>query len=308
MSKQITIKSERLRATLSRHGARLETLHLDDGPSLVLHADADQHPAWRACYPGAIVGPIANRVRGGTFVLDGRRYQMPCNEKDVTALHSGPDGIDTQVWEIAAQQQNEVTFRLTLADGTDGLPGTRRIDATYAAQDTTLRLEITMTTDQPTPAALAHHPYWCLGDASAHQLWVNATHYLPVDAQNLPDGRRVPVARTAFDHRSAATPDLALDHNFCISDRRSDTARPMATLTGANGLRLRIDSTEPGLQVYAGAFLPTIPGTSIRPGAGLALEPQGWPDAVNQPDFPSVLCTARRPYRQITLYHLDTVT
>ncbi|MEP1353236.1 MAG: aldose epimerase family protein [Tateyamaria sp.] len=308
MSNQITIGSDRLRATLSRDGARLETLHLDGGPSLVLYADADQHPEWRDCYPGAIVGPIANRVRGGAFDLDGRSYQMPCNENGVTALHSGPDGIDRQDWALSEQQDSLVAFRLELADGKGGLPSARQVDVVYEITEATLRLEVSMTTERPTPAAFAHHPYWRLGHASAHKLQINATHYLPIDAQNLPTGALAPVANTAFDHRTAAAPHLGIDHNFCISNTRVEPAQPVATLTGADGLRLRIDSTEPGLQVYAGAFLPTLPGTGIEPGAGLALEPQGWPDTVNHQVFPSVLCTPERPYRQITLYHLDTVT
>ena len=308
MKNQITIGSGRLRATLSPNGARLETLQLDGGPSLVLHADPDAHPEWRNCYAGAIAGPIANRVRGGTFDLDGRRYQMPRNENGVTALHSGPDGIDRQDWEISQQQEYFVTFGIELADGDGGLPGVRRIDVAYTLEGTTLRLEITMTTDRPTPAAFAHHPYWCLGDSSAHKLQINATHYLPIDEHNLPTGELALVANTSFDHRIAAAPDPAIDHNFCISNTRVETAQPVATLTGAHGLQLQIDSTEPGLQVYAGAFLPTVPGTGISPGAGLALEPQGWPDSVNHPNFPSVVCTPEQPYRQTTLYHLDTVT
>jgi len=308
MSNQITIRSDQLRATLSPNGARLETLHLDGGPTLLLHADAEVYPEWRDCYPGAIVGPIANRVRGGTFDLDGQRHQMPCNENGVTALHSGPNGIDRHDWVISDQQDNRVKFQLTLADGAGGLPGVRNIEVDYSLEGACLRLEISMTSNRPTPAAFAHHPYWCLGTASAHKLQINATHYLPVDSQNLPEGRRAAVAKTPFDHRIATTPDPEIDHNFCIANARSDTVRPVATLTGAHGLRLRIESTEPGLQVYAGAYLPTLPGTGIGPGAGLALEPQGWPDAVNHTDFPDVLCTPDRPYRQITRYHLDTVT
>ncbi|MEP0941340.1 MAG: hypothetical protein ABJH20_06445, partial [Rhizobiaceae bacterium] len=159
MSDQITIRSDQLRATFSRNGARLETLHLGGGPSLVLHADADEHTEWRDCYAGAIVGPIANRVRGGTFDLDGRRHQMPRNENGVTALHSGPYGIDRQDWEVSQLQDGNVAFWIELADGDGGLPGARRIEVAYTIEGATLRLEIKMTTDRSTPAAFAHHPY-----------------------------------------------------------------------------------------------------------------------------------------------------
>lgn len=308
MSDQFTIQSDRLHATLSPIGARLEALHLDAGPSLVLHADPNQHPDWPDTYAGAIVGPIANRVRGGTFALEGQTHQMPCNENGVTALHAGPDGIDRQDWEVTGQHPARLCFALALPHGVGGLPGARVVDVEYSVHKATLRVDIRMRTDRPTPAAFAHHPYWRLGDARAHRLQINAANYLPVDAQNLPTGESAPIAGTRFDHRSATAPDPGVDHNFCISTLRHEVPQPVATLTGVNGLRLRIESTEPGLQVYAGAFLPTLAGTAIAPGAGLALEPQGWPDAVNHPEFPSSLCTPEQPYHQITLYHLDTNT
>ncbi|MEO0380740.1 MAG: aldose epimerase family protein [Pseudomonadota bacterium] len=308
MSDTFTIQSDRLRATLSPHGARLEALHLDAGPSRVLHADPIQHPEWRDTYAGAIVGPVANRVRNGAFTLDRHRYQMPCNENEITALHSGPDGVDCQVWEVRAVHPARLCLALALPHGAGGLPGAREIDVEYSIHKTTLCVDIWMRTDRPTPAAFAHHPYWRLGDARAHRLQINATDYLPIDAQNLPTGDVAPVAQTAFDHRSFAMPDPHVDHNFCISKTRHDSPQPVATLIGSDGVRMTVESTEPGLQVYAGAFLPTLPGTDIAPGVGLALEPQGWPDAVNHPKFPSVLCTPEHPYHQTTRYTFDTVT
>ena len=71
---------------------------------------------------------------------------------------------------------------------------------------------------------------------------------------------------------------------------------------------LEIASTEPGLQVYSGAFLPTILEADIAPLTGVALEPQGWPDAVNHTDFPNVICTPDHPYSQITQYTLQAAT
>ncbi|MDH3264579.1 MAG: galactose mutarotase, partial [Paracoccaceae bacterium] len=55
------------------------------------------------------------------------------------------------------------------------------------------------------------------------------------------------------------------------------------------GLRMTMETTELGLQVYDG-----------RAGAGVALEAQGWPDAPNRPDFPSILLRPGERYEQIT--------
>ena len=68
--------------------------------------------------------------------------------------------------------------------------------------------------------------------------------------------------------------------------------RPAARLEDPrSGRTMELLATAPGLQFYSGNFLD---GTSVgklgriyRQGDGLCLEPQGFPDAPNRPDFPS---------------------
>lgn len=306
MSDPFVLTSSHLRATIAAHGARLETLSYLGGASLVLHADPVQHPGWRDLYPGAIVGPVANRVAGGRVRIGAQDYQMPCNENGVTALHSGPDGLDQRTWRVLGQTDSDLRLGITLPDGDGGLPGTREIAVHYALAGDTLTLDITATTDAPTPINIAHHPYWRLGDARAHRLWVDAAQYLPVNADNVPTGDIADIAGTRFDHRTPQPLDKGVDHNFCIAHTARDTPARVATLTGGDGLTLHIDSTEPGLQVYAGAYLATLPGTDIAPHAAIALEPQGWPDAPHHAGFPDIVYTPARPYRQITRYTVHT--
>jgi aldose 1-epimerase len=99
-------------------------------------------------------------------------------------------------------------------------------------------------------------------------------------------------------------PPQALDHNFCLSHQRCDI-RPVARLFApASGVCLVLSTTEPGLQVYDGAFVdcpvPGLDGTRYGANAGLCLEPQVWPDAANHPDFPSAVLKPGETYRQKT--------
>lgn len=305
MTHMFTLTSPDLSATISTLGARLETFCFRGGPSLVLHA---HDPAWRNSYAGTIVGPVANRVKGGHVTINGKNYQMPCNENGVNALHSGPDGLDQQQWVVIEQSDQVLHLRGTLANGAGGLPGNRRIDVTYTVEGPCLSLDIRAITDAQTPISIAHHPYWRLGDPSDHRLQVNASSYLPVDDQNVPTGVVLPVAGTVFDHRSPRPVDPHTDHNFCVTDVQRRAPARVASLHGSDGLTLHVDSTEPGLQVYSGAFLPDLPDAGISPGAGIALEPQGWPDAVNQPSFPSTISGPDAPYHQITRYLIAIAT
>ncbi|WP_223421186.1 aldose epimerase family protein [Tateyamaria pelophila] len=305
MTQTFTLASSDLTVTISPLGARLETLRFQGGPSLLLHSD---DPAWRNSYAGTIVGPVANRVKGGQVRIDGKTYQMPCNENGVTALHSGPDGLDRQTWQVITHDSAALHLRCTLTDGAGGLPGNRVFDATYRVDGPCLSLDIRATTDAATPISLAHHPYWRLGDASDHRLCVAAETYLPVDARNVPTGHILPVAGTVFDHRHPRPLDPQTDHNFCIATARRSAPVRVATLHGSNGLTLRIDSTEPGLQVYAGGLMPDMPDAGIKPGAGIALEPQGWPDSPNQPGFPSIIACPDTAYWQKTSYRIAIAT
>ncbi|MEX0368348.1 MAG: aldose epimerase family protein [Ruegeria sp.] len=305
MSGPYTLYSDRLTARVDPDGARLRDLRLDGGPNLVLDVDDGVSPALRDAYAGAIVGPVANRVRGGRVPMGRRVYQMSCNENGVTALHSGPDGLDRQVWRVTDHRPARLALHVTLPDGHGGLPGTREIEAVYALESNALRLDILMTTDAPTPASIAHHPYWRVDPD--HQLMIHADTYLPTDAENLPTGDIVHVGGTALDHRTPRPIATGTDHNFCVGATRRDAPADVAELrTGTHVLR--IASTEPGLQAYSGAFLPDLPAASIGPLAGIALEPQGWPDAVNHPDFPDVIVTPDHPYVQITTYTLHHAT
>ena len=63
------------------------------------------------------------------------------------------------------------------------------------------------------------------------------------------------------------------------------------------GVKLAIYSNQSAMQVYTGHFL-TAP---LRPYAGICLEPQGYTDAVNQPEFPSILIDSDQTYRHASL-------
>lgn len=69
---------------------------------------------------------------------------------------------------------------------------------------------------------------------------------------------------------------------------------------------LELFTDRPFLQLYSGYFMDGSDcghhDTPYFAGAGLALEPQDFPDALHHPLFPSIEITLEHPYRQITEY------
>ena len=232
-------------------GATLQDLRVAGvGHSLVLGSEEFAAYLGPLRYAGAVVGPVANRIAGGTAVLDGQRYEFERNENGVTTLHGGHIGTDARLWSVQEVSESACTLTLHLPDGEGGFPGNRDLTATYALDDDgALMITLTATTDAPTWINLASHGYWTvagrdgLGD---QMLQIGATRYLPVDDRLIPDAP-APVAGTRYDFRKARPVvregDVLLDHNFCLD------GAPAVTLTG-NGVRLTVTTDAPGLQVY----------------------------------------------------------
>ncbi|MEM6759576.1 MAG: aldose epimerase family protein [Pseudomonadota bacterium] len=289
------IANETLVARFAPLGARMCHVSFREGQNLILDADPATHPEWAASYGGVIVGPVANRVATAQVKIGEQHFAMDANE-GVNCLHSGPNGMHTRTWHVTEQSNASVTFAVSLPDNACGLPGRREISAAFALHAECLDLTITATSDQITPMAMAHHPYWALG--GPHILQCDADRYLPVDDALIPTGAVAAVAGTDFDFARPRVLPQNIDHNLCWSGDRNLDA-PMATLHGQNAV-MEIWSNQPGLQVYSGAGLPNLPG--ITPFAGCALEPQNWPNAVNTAHFPSALLQPHTSYHYRVRY------
>ncbi|MBW0158345.1 aldose epimerase family protein [Sedimentimonas flavescens] len=307
-----TLRAGELSARILTLGATLQDLRLAGTPwPLVLGSDLPGAYMSSLNWCGAVVGPVANRIGGARARIDGRDHRFTPNEGP-NLLHSGDDGISGLIWELTEAAGDAVTLQCDLAHGFGGFPGHRMIRVTYRiASPATLEITLSAQSDRETLMNLAHHPYWNLdgtGTTSGHSLSVAASRVLPT-RESLPLGP-VPVEGTPYDLRQArALPDLPpLDHNYCLD--AADTPRPVARLTGERGVTLVLETDAPGLQVYDGRGLDSTPypgltGQPYKARAGLALEPQLWPDAPNHPDFPSIALRPGQEWRQKTRYTLS---
>ncbi|MEA3389507.1 MAG: galactose-1-epimerase, partial [Pseudomonadota bacterium] len=88
-------------------------------------------------YYGVTVGRYANRIAGGKFMLDGKTYQLPLNDK-VNSLHGGGKGFDKQVWTVVSMKSGpkaSVVLGLTSPDGDAGYPGKLDVTVTYTLDE-----------------------------------------------------------------------------------------------------------------------------------------------------------------------------
>lgn len=311
---RIPLSGHGLEAGILSLGATLQSLRFDGRPVVLSHDNLAAY-AEPGAYFGAIAGRCANRIAGGRFTLEGKSYDLPRNENGRTHLHGGMKGLSHRPWTVTEASGTSVTLAYRSPDGEEGYPGTLDLTCRYAlVGEGVLRIALTATCDRTTVINLATHSYFNLdapegGVIDDHVLMIPAEAYLPVDGDKIPTGELVPVAGTPFDFRQPRrVGDFAYDHAFVLAPDSVPTPRPVARLQAgrSGGIVLEIASTEPAVQFYTGDFLGpqarTAAARAYGRRAGLCLEPQRFPDAPNQPSFPSIVLRPGETYRQITEY------
>ncbi len=321
---EVTIAGEGLAVSLLGYGAAIRRLDVDTagGPrNVVLGFDRLEDYVDRSPYFGAVVGRCANRIAAGRFTLDGRDYQLSINEAGRTHLHGGTTGFAWRNWSLAGHDDRSATFTLVSPDGEDGYPGEVRARCRYEiAGPGRLVITLEATTDAPTLVNLATHAYFNLdggADILDHEVTIPAATYTPYDDHLIPTGAFAAVEGGTHDFRHPRPLRMEVDGervrydaNFVVAEAPAAEPRPMARVRGpASGLVLEVHSTEPCLQFYDGAKIDIpVRGTDGRrfvPCAGLCLEPQRIPDAVNHAAFPTPRLDPGETYRQVTEYHFS---
>lgn len=315
---RVKITGGGLTAHVMTWGAVIQDLRLEGHqPPLVLGFDKfDDYPKYSS-YFGATPGRNSNRITGGRFALDGKQYQLELNEKGITHLHGGSDGIAKRNWQIVDLADDKVVLQIIDPDGRAGYPGNCTVTATYQLKDDgILNVVYESASDQPTPCNICQHTYFNLDgreDALGHDIMIAADQITVVDDRQCPTGELMPVEKTGFDLREMGPmkryegdEQVLFDHNFCLSDERV-AKRSVALARSVNsGVSLEVRTTEPGVQFYAGFKLDVaVPGHEGRrygPFAGFCLETQIWPDAINHPNFPNAVLRPGEVLRQETDY------
>ncbi|MCR4925657.1 MAG: galactose mutarotase [Clostridiales bacterium] len=278
-------------------------------------------------YFGKTIGQCCNRIKNGEFTLNGKSYQLEKNENGKTCLH-GADEYCNKLWQSEKLNDYAVKMSYISPDGEKGFPGNVKTEAIFSIDGNVFKIEYKAVSDKDTIINLTNHSYFNLNgynhsDICNHIMSVCARKYLPTDENNVPTGEIESVENTPFDFRIAKPIGEAIesdfeqikkcngiDHNFCLRQKCRDMNVPAIILAeGKSGIKMSVYTDQTGIQIYTGNFLDGTGknSSSISKYSGVAIEAQGYPDAINNPDFPQVIVKSGEEYSSTTKFVFETM-
>ena len=279
---------------------------------------------------GKSVGRVANRIAGGKMTVDGVDYTLEINNGP-NHLHGGSHGFGTKLWESRIET-NRVVFSLLSEDGDAGYPGEVHLEAAYDLdEDNNISLTYIAKTDKLTPINITNHTYWNLsgensGDILQHELHLNCSNVLEMNDVQIPTGKMLEVKGTPMDFCSSFRKFAdgidsefnhikdfkGYDHFFVLDNWKPNILSEVGELRDPkSGRKLTVLSSQAGAMVYTGNWLEggcpvTKSGSRYKDYAGVAIECQTHPDAVNHDNFPSILLKPEETYCQKIVFRLGT--
>lgn len=310
--------SDGIKVTLCTLGATICDISVPVSDALDVHValgmpDAETL-AQHGSYMGSVVGRVGNRISGGGFTLNGKRYAL-YNNDGLCSLHGGKHGFNDKIFDIVDCTEDSVTFAYTSVDGEEGYPGNLTLTVKYTVVGARLAIEYSAVCDQDTIFSPTNHAYFNLngegnGTVLNHEMQIFADNFVAVKQNLIPTGV-VSVDGTPFDFRKAKTigrdidaddEQLAVaggyDHNYCLNGTHA-----ACVYSSVTGIQMDVYSDRPGVQFYSGNFMCNMPGNHVyNKRDGFCLETQGYPDAINNPTFPSAVLKKDEKFYSKTEY------
>ena len=264
---------------------------------------------------GASLGRYAGRISGGGFNIDSTFY--PIYSPGGVHLHGGVKTFSHQFWDIEDVTEGtnpSVTMCYNSPHLEEGYPGNLKAKVTYQLIENTLKITYTATTDRPTAVNLTNHSYFNLnggGNILNHNLFLAADGFLALDEHHLPKGTLLPVSGSSFDFRKSRK--IGSHPNFTGIDDCFPLLRksPAAWLySEESGIAMKVATNQPSLVIFTPQQLPEANYNQKKAGrfCSICFEAQNYPDAPNQPHFPSALLNPGELYVNETSFQFSVLS
>lgn len=305
--KEFLIKAGRYSATVLDQGAVLYSFKIDDTDIILEYDNKSQNEVRRGFF-SQVVGPFANRIKAGEYVLNGIKYQTEKNNGN-NGLHSGSRNYGYQVWSLVEKTESSVKLHLSSPEGY-GFPGNHEVDVIYSiSENGELTIHYSVVSDKACPVNITNHAFFNLnpyGTILDHVLTLPAHHYVAVDEELIPTEIKE-TKGTDFDftapRKIGEKMGGSYDHCFILDDPNNKT------ITVTNGkLTLTTKTDLPSVQLYTSGTLDRgfigKGGTELGKNMAFCLETEFYPDFPNRPEFEGHYLEPGVKYETETTYTL----
>jgi aldose 1-epimerase len=319
------MKSDQLTVEVTNLGCHVRAIYMEDKngqiDDVVLGVKDVEDIYHDEKYLGALVGRVANRIGGASFVLNGKTYNLAANNTP-NCLHGGNKGFDQKLFDYELEN-NKIIFSYVSPDMEEGFPGMLTLVVVYQLEGDTLTIMYHAVSDQDTICNFTNHSYFNLNgnkhEILDHKLKIEADQIMCIDSTGCTTGEYLDVSGTPFDFREfhkigeRINDDNAqiklgggYDHHFVFCKG----ADQVQLFDEESGRKLTISTTLPGAQVYTANFLAGgMPGKNgeNKDRYAVAIETQLMPNSINLEEEPSVILRKGKSYKESTSYKFEVV-
>jgi len=278
---------------------------------------------------GAIIGPVAGRIKAASFELDNKTYNLAANDGP-NHLHGGPEGYHQVIWNVSSFKTDDtvglvLTYKSTAGEA--GYPGNVDIRATYTLTDNNqLFLDYMASSNEKTLLTLTNHTYFNLSGnlkttVHEHTLSLDSSEFVELDEQLIPTGRIVNVNGTPFDFHDERAIGVGFnddyeqnkivgngyDHYF-LFDKNSD--HQVVLKEPIQGRMMTVKTTQPGMVLYTAnglsEGLPLAEGLSKKY-QGVCFETQASPASLHYAELPRIILNTSEIYHQQTVFTFSLI-
>lgn len=318
--KEFVLEKDKISATIINYGGII-TKFSYDGVDVVLGYDTLEEYINTTDYYGATVGRVCNRIAYGKFELNGKKYQLKINNGN-NSLHGGEIGFNKRVFDFEIQDEKLILSYLS-KDGEEGYPANLYVKVIFYLDQDGLHIDFEAQADGDTICNLTNHSFFNLnghgeGDVLNHELYIDADYILPINDNFVPTGDKMSVNGTPFDFLEPTVVGKRVnednaqlkigggyDHAYVLN---KEGFRKIATLKGdKTKICLDVITDQPSVQLYGGNFLNNDKGKGgkiYKYRSAICLETQGYPNAINCENYPSVVLKKGQTYSSKTIYKL----
>ncbi|XP_034106797.1 galactose mutarotase [Drosophila albomicans] len=283
------------------------------------------------CYFGAIVGRVANRVARGQFKMCGKDIHLSRNFKDRYHLHGGYVGFDSVIWDVVGIHKDGVTMQHISPDGHEGYPGEVTVNINFSLNDAgCFGMRIEARAKATTCINIANHAYFNLAGHGTgkdtlmqHMIMIKASKLVDTDQEQIPTGKLMPLRNTPYDfstltnlgkriNQVSRCPICGFDNSYCTDVDPNQVKLVARAVHPCSGRYMEVHTNQPALHLYTANNLPDEErgdvenigkeGSHYVKHGSFCMETQRYPDAMNNPEFPSIMLNPGQLYDHQVVY------